>query len=171
MCVLFETSDWLSIFNTVVTGLIGMWVALIVQRRSSNNRAIKDYFINEAKELKITYIDFINTVINNKISSREIKNRLKGLSERISCFTKSINETFDIRAEKMNRFNVEVQTKITSSVEFNDNYEKAFLILSEDTRKKVLKSYENLLKVFSDTVIDINQAHDCNKNHKRKHKH
>lgn len=51
-------SDWISVCNLIVTSAIGIWLALIVQKNFTINRAIKDYYIQEIKDVRKLYVDF-----------------------------------------------------------------------------------------------------------------
>lgn len=42
-------SDWISVCNLIVTSAIGIWLALIVQKNFTINRAIKDYSRNKRR--------------------------------------------------------------------------------------------------------------------------
>ena len=50
-------SDWISVCNLIVTSFIGIWLALIVQKNFTINRAIKDYYIQEVKDVRKLYVE------------------------------------------------------------------------------------------------------------------
>ena len=90
-------SDWISVCNLIVTSAIGIWLALIVQKNFTINRAIKDYYIQEIKDVRKLYVDFLNNVYKGKISAKNIKEWFKIVSNRINCVERSLNDSFYIK--------------------------------------------------------------------------
>lgn len=66
-------SDWIAVLNLVVTTIIGIWLAVIVQKNFTINRAIKDYYIQEIKDVRKLYVDFLNNIYKGKASAKTIK--------------------------------------------------------------------------------------------------
>lgn len=89
-------SDWISVCNLIVTSFIGIWLALIVQKNFTINRAIKDYYIQEVKDVRKLYVDFLNNVYKGKISAKNIKEWFKIVSNRINCVERSLNDSLKI---------------------------------------------------------------------------
>lgn len=53
-------SDWISVCNLIVTSAIGIWLALIVQKNFTINRAIKDYYIHSGYLQTVVTQYFVN---------------------------------------------------------------------------------------------------------------
>lgn len=66
-------SDWISVCNLIVTSAIGIWLALIVQKNFTINRAIKDYYIQEIKDVRKLYVDFFKQCVQRKDFCKKYK--------------------------------------------------------------------------------------------------
>ena len=124
-------SDWISVCNLIVTSFIGIWLALIVQKNFTINRAIKDYYIQEVKDVRKLYVDFLNNVYKGKISAKNIKEWFKIVSNRINC---------------------------VGTDDFNNGYRNDKLIFRETTKNDILVYHTKLLECFTDVVVKINRA-------------
>ncbi|UBD77491.1 hypothetical protein K6V26_14655 [Parabacteroides goldsteinii] len=151
-------SDWISVINIIVTSLIGIWLALIVQKNFTTNRAVKDYYIQEISEVRKLYVDFLNNIYKGRISAKAIKEWFKVVSNRIDCVEKSVNESFRIKNSDIYKTHSEIQSYITGTDEFNDGYRDEQLVFSESVKNEILIYHTKLLHCFMELVIKINHA-------------
>lgn len=151
-------SDWIAVLNLVVTTIIGIWLAVIVQKNFTINRAIKDYYIQEIKDVRKLYVDFLNNIYKGKASAKTIKEWFKIISNRIDCIERSLNDSFYIKDSDIGKIHSEIQNFITGTEDFNNNYRASQLIFSEGTKNDILTYHTKLLKCFTDVVVKINKA-------------
>ncbi|MCS2520996.1 hypothetical protein [Bacteroides thetaiotaomicron] len=154
----FTTSDWIAIANLFVTSLIGIWLALIVQKNFTINRAIKDYYIQEIKDVRKLYVDFLNNVYKGNCSAKSIKEWLKIMSNRIECIEQSVNASFSIEGNSISKTHSEIQNFITGTDDFNNGYRATKLVFRETTKNEILVYHTKLLKCFTEVVVEINRA-------------
>lgn len=151
-------SEWISVCNLIVTSAIGIWLALIVQKNFTINRAIKDYYIQEIKDVRKLYVDFLNNVYKGKISAKNIKEWFKIVSNRINCVERSLNDSFYIKDSNIGRIHSEIQNFITGTDDFNNGYRNDRLAFRETTKNEILVYHTKLLECFTDVVVKINRA-------------
>lgn len=151
-------SDWISICNLIITSAIGIWLALIVQKNFTINRAIKDYYIQEIQDVRKLYVDFFNNVYNGKRSAKNIREWLKIVSNRINCVERSLNDSFYIKDSNIGKIHSEIQNFITGTDDFNNGYRAEKLIFRETTKNEILAYHIRLLECFMDVVVKINRA-------------
>lgn len=151
-------SDWISICNLIVTSVIGVWLALIVQKNFTINRAIKDYYIQEIKDVRKLYVDFLNNIYKGRSSAKNIKEWFKIVSNRIDCVERSLNDSFYIKDNNIGKIHSEIQNFITGTDDFNDGYRCDKLIFREATKNEILMYHTKLLECFTDVVVKINRA-------------
>ncbi len=55
MICCIQGSDWIAIIDIVITSIIGIWIAVAVQNNLTKSRYLKEYFINEVKDIRDLY--------------------------------------------------------------------------------------------------------------------
>lgn len=153
-----QVSDWISILNIIFTSIIGIWIALSVQNNLTKSRYLKEYFINEVKDIRDLYKQFINQLYKNKISAIDIKDWFKIMSERTQNLDKFLHEKFQINNSLIVSKHAEIQQKITSLDEFNEHYRAPTITFSNSSKNDILKLHSELSCVLTQRVIDINST-------------
>jgi len=151
-------SDWIGVLNLIVTTFIGIWLVLFVQKNFTINRAIKDYYIQEIKDVRKLYVDFLNNVYKGEMSAKGMKEWFKIISNRIECVERSLNDSFYIKDSDIGKIHSEIQNFITGTEDFNNNYRSKQFSFSETTKNEILIYHTRLLKCFTDVVVKINKA-------------
>ncbi|WCF99841.1 hypothetical protein [Porphyromonas gingivalis] len=162
-----QISDWIAVVEIIVTSAIGIWVAITVQNNLTKSRYLKEYFINEVKDIRDLYKSFINRLYKSEISAIDIKDWFKVMSERTQNLDKFLGEEYC----KFDSFlivskHAEIQQTITSMDEFNENYKEPTISFANSSKKEILKLHSELSCVLTQRIIDINSA----KKRKRKKK-
>ena len=156
-----QISDWIAVVEIIVTSAIGIWVAITVQNNLTKSRYLKEYFINEVKDIRDLYKSFINRLYKSEISAIDIKDWFKVMSERTQNLDKFLGEEY-CKFDK----HAEIQQTITSMDEFNENYKEPTISFANSSKKEILKLHSELSCVLTQRIIDINSA----KKRKRKKK-
>lgn len=151
-------SNWISILDITVTSVIGIWIAVAVQNNLTKSRYLKEYFINEVKDIRDLYKQFINQLYKNKISAIDIKDWFKIMSERTQNLDKFLHEKYLIENSLILSKHAEIQQKITSMDEFNEHYKNPTVQFVNSSKNDILKLHSELSCVLTQRIIDINSA-------------
>ena len=87
-----QPPDWISIVNIIITSVIGVWIAVAVQNNLTKSRYLKEYFINEIKEIRDLYKSFVNHLYVGDKSAKDVKEWFKIMSERVQNLDKFLHE-------------------------------------------------------------------------------
>lgn len=153
-----QVSDWIGIAEIIVTSIIGIWIAITVQNNLTKNRYLKEYFINEVKDIRDLYKSFVNRMYKNEISAPDIKDWFKIMSERTQNLDKFLHKKYKINDSLIVSKHAEIQQKITSMDEFNENYQKNVVTFTNSSKNDILKLHSELSCILTQRVIDINSA-------------
>lgn len=153
-----QVSDWISIIEILVTSAIGIWIVVSVQNNLTKSRYLKEYFINEVKDIRDLYKLFVNQLYKNKMSATDIKDWFKIMSERTQNLNSFLHDKYKIDNSLIVSKHAEIQQKITSMDEFNENYKKTTVTFSNSSKNDILKLHSELSCVLTQRVIDINGA-------------
>jgi len=158
-------SDWINLADVVITTSLGIWIAVSVQKNHTNNRAVKDYFIQECHELKDKYAEFLNSLLKDSNTSKSTIEWFKVMTIRINNFEAFIQDEFQCKPEISTVHN-DIKQFVTDVEEFNECFNCKNLKLNSTTKRKILEDHKLLIKEMTKTVIDLNKA---NKKHWKKH--
>jgi hypothetical protein len=153
-----QVSDWIGIAEIIVTSVIGIWIAVAVQNNLTKSRYLKEYFINEVKDIRDLYKSFVNQLYRNKISATDIKDWFKIMSERTQNLDKFLHNKYQIDNSLIVSKHAEIQQKITSMDEFNEHYKEIVVSFANSSKNEILKLHSELSCVLTQRVIDINSA-------------
>lgn len=160
-------SNWIEIADILFTSIIGIWIAVSVKNNLTKSRYLKEYFINEVKDIRDLYKSFVNQLYKNKMSASDIKEWLKIMSERAQNIDKFLHERYQINNSLIVAKHAEIQQKITSMEEYNENYKDPTIIFTNSSKNEILKLHSELTCVLTQRVIDINSANKRRKWFKR----
>ncbi|MDR3046879.1 MAG: hypothetical protein LBU51_04590 [Bacteroidales bacterium] len=153
-----QISDWIGIVEIVVTSVIGIWIAVAVQNNLTKSRYLKEYFINEVKEIRDLYKSFVNHLYKGDKSATDIKDWFKIMSERTQNLDKFLHQKYKIDDSLIKSKHAEIQQKVTDYDEFNENYKEPTVKFTNSSKNDILKLHSELSCVLTQRVIDINAA-------------
>lgn len=150
------TSDIIAALGVI----IGVWIAWVLQRKLSTVQAIKSFHIEELKNIKDFYANFIGEIIANQRSASEIKDWFKIMSSRISSFEGSICGYYNIHSENIGLISVHstIQIFITGTDEFNDCYKKKAVTFTTQSKDELFKRHNEIIQKMMDLSIKINSS-------------
>jgi hypothetical protein len=158
-----QVSDWIGIAEIIVTSVIGIWIAVAVQNNLTKSRYLKEYFINDVKDIRDLYKTFVNHLYKGDKSAKDIKDWFKIMSERTQNLDKFLHEKYKIDNSLIVSKHAEIQQRITSLDEFNENYNKPTIAFTNPSKNEILKLHSELSCVLTQRVIDINGARNRRK--------
>lgn len=147
-------SDIIDAIALVVT----VWIAIVVQRNLTKNRFLKDYFINELKDLREEYRFFFIDLQNQKLNSKSIKAKLKILSLRIKTIEEYTTKCFSLEDSKLKDLHSNFQQFITGSKPYNMQYKSKSISFPDTITTQILKHQNNIVGELTRRVICINSA-------------
>lgn len=157
-CVI-SCSDIISIIDIVITTIVGIWLAIGVQRSLTKNRYLREYFINELNNIREEYRCFFADIYSGTIDAKTIKDRLKIMSLRIGSFDKYIHLEYKIKASLLKDAHADFQQYITGEDEFNNQYNNDTVIFSSNIKTELLRKQGDIFEKITIRAIDINSAH------------
>lgn len=153
----FTTSDWIAVCDILITSIIGVWIGVSVQKNLTTNRAVKEYFINENREIKEKYNKFMNDLYSNRNSSEQIKEWFKIMTIKITTFEGFITNEYRLKPEISNIHN-NLKYMITGSDDFNTQYKEDHITFSNSTKNEILIFHTDLSNCLTKLVIETNRA-------------
>lgn len=147
-------SDILQFVGLIVT----VWIAIVVQRNLTKNRYLKDYFINEIKDLRNEYRILFADIQSSKLNSETIKVRVKIISLRIKTIEDYSTRYSSIESSNLKLLHSEFQQFITGTDDFNNQYKENTIKFSDMTITKILEYQKDIVDELTLCVININNA-------------
>lgn len=154
-----NTSDIISIIDIGITSILGLWIAIGVQRSLTKNRYLKEYFINEINNIREEYRIFFSDIYAEKLNAKTIKDRLKIMTGRISSFDKYIHQIYKINNSLLKDGHANFQQFITGEDEFNGQFSDPQIKFSNHIKTELFRKQTELAEIITQRVIDINKAH------------
>lgn len=158
VCLTFSVSDYIAIVNILVTGGIGLWIALFIQNNITKERFEKEHFINEVKEVKDLYKIFINKLYKGSMNAKDIKEWFKVMTGKIKSLEACIEERFEVDGASVATKHAEIQQKVTILEEYNENYKLDRVVFKESSKNDILVLHTALSNVITEKIIGINSA-------------
>ncbi len=155
--ICLTTSDWITVLDIIVTSVIGVWIGVSVQKNLTTNRAVKEYFINENKDIKEKYNKFMNELYSNHLSSEKIKEWFKIMTIKISIFEFFITNEYKLKSEILQNHN-SLKHMITATEDFNAQYKKEHITFSNNTKNDILLFHTDISNSLTKLVIETNRA-------------
>lgn len=147
-------SDIIQIIGLIVT----IWIAIIVQKNLTKNRYLKEYFINELRSVREEYRLLFSEMYNSRLSSKDIKDRLKIISMRIRSIDTYIDRYFSTRPSKLKDIHSDFQQYITGEDEFNSQFKAKVISFSDRVKTQILGHQGVIVDGLTQRIVDVNNA-------------
>jgi hypothetical protein len=151
-----ETANVLTILNIIVNAVIGIWIAVIVNNRFRRTSTFKNYYIDEIKEIRKLYSSFLSNIFSSKYSSKYIKNWLSVMNKRIDTLEKSVLNTMDVNELDIKYIHFELYLLITGNDDFNNDWGKDKLVITESLGTKIIEKNTKLNIAFNNAFMLVN---------------
>jgi hypothetical protein len=150
-------SDLISIAELLITSILGVILVIIVQRRMTNNRALKEYFIDEYRQIIESYNTFLDHTYEGNSSSTRTKEWFKIMTIRIQIIEECVDKEFEVKLNLLEVSN-KLKVYITSTEEFNSGYQDQKLLFKASTKNKIIGKHTDIRKAITCTIIQLNVA-------------
>ena len=128
-----STSDIIAIVDIVINAILAIIIIVIIQKKMTTKRVLKDYFINEIKTIQEEYSFFIQDIIAGKQNAKSLLPWFKIMNMRISRLEKTFQKELKIKPS-IHSLSTELQISITETDEFNDSFKEDKLSPSESLK-------------------------------------
>lgn len=156
-CITLE--NWIEIFAIVVNALVAWWIVRTIQNRLTNNRVLKDHFIEEIKDIRNEYRNFLNNLYAAKTEIRTIIPWFKLMNIRVSDLMTLIHQKYSIDQQTLSPYQNDLRELVTESDEFNMQFrEGGNIIFSESTKTKLIEFQNTYNHLFNELIININDT-------------
>lgn len=153
-----ETSDWIEIISIAVNAILGILIVVVISNRISNKRALKDYFINEIKDIRDCYKKFLNELLSGKYDFNATNNWFQIINIRFINLENVLNENYKNFKLPSKELNQELRDLLTSSEDFNNSFKKPSIVISQLLKQQIFKKHSEISTSLIYTVIKINKA-------------
>lgn len=149
-------SDQINIISIIVNVGIVISAAYFLQDKMSNNRYIKEYFINQLETTRSDYDMFLKNIRNNKLNRKEIVKEFKYFSIKITDLDNSLKCKMNLKNVNLQSKNRSIHMLITNSNEFNSTATNAKVNLGLNTLNQLLTSQSEIGVMITDIVFLVN---------------
>ena len=156
LCYL-NSSDWINVSGIAVNAILGIAIALII-KRISNKRAIKDYFMNEIKNIREDYRKFLIDLFGGKFTFNSTNNWFQVMNMRLINLEETLKNIHKISNFGAKDLNHDLRDIITNHQDFNDAFNKSSVTISQLHKQEIVKKQAEISKSLMDTIIDINNS-------------
>lgn len=152
------TSDVIDIASIIVNVVIGIALVLMIQKKISDDRGVKDYFLKEVSEITDEYRKFNNSFIKGKLEARWTVEWFKVIAVRIKHLETFLSKDLKIEDRSMRASHRDIQICITNTTEFNNSFKAKFYIPATKTKTRALELYREFQTAAIHVIIRINRA-------------
>ena len=152
-----STSDIIAIVDIVINAILAIIIIVIIQKKMTTKRVLKDYFINEIKTIQEEYSFFIQDIIAGKQNAKSLLPWFKIMNMRISRLEKTFQKELKIKPS-IHSLSTELQISITETDEFNDSFKEDKLSPSESLKALIYEKQKNIFDELVDKVVEINRS-------------
>lgn len=125
-----SAADNIDIISIVVNVFLGIAIVLIIEKRLSDDRGVKDYLIDEVCSIRDEYSKFVNLLFRGKAKHHHILEWFKYMSIRISHLEYFLKKELEIKDIAMPVLNRQLHKLITDSQEFNNSFSAKSYVMS-----------------------------------------
>ena len=152
-------SNWIEVSAIVVNALVAWWIVRTIQNRLTNNRVLKDHFIEEVKDIRNEYRNFLNNLYADKTEIRTIIPWFKLMNIKVSDLMTIIHQKYNIDKQKLFPYQNDLRELITESEDFNMQFKDGpIIVFSEESKTKIIEFQNTYNHLFNELIIDINDT-------------
>ncbi len=156
MCM-WETSDVLSLF-ALIFSVFSLWFSHRANRQFSEKRYLKEITIDDIKELREDYRNFLNKLMANQCDSRFIISWFKVMNLKMESIGNFINLEYkqELFQSCQDRHN-ELKRYVTGCSDMNDNYKQPTITFTDNVKNEIIDMHNKLYRSLLVTISKINR--------------
>lgn len=159
LCQSLESSDWINIIAIIINSFLALWIISKLQNSLTNKRVLKDHFINEIREIRNEYKQYLKDLYSDSISTKTIIPWFKLMNIKVNDTMMYLNSKYQIESNLLNPYQIELRELITENQEYITQFqENNTLTLSTEFKNELFKFEQNNNKLFNEIIVNINDA-------------
>ena len=153
-----ELSEITGIVDILVTLIIGFWLTRYLGNRDTRSRVLKDYYIEEAKDLQNDVRLFFARLLSNHVTGSELSRWHKSHKNKFKAFDESVRSSFPVECLYVNSELFKIHSEITNLDEFNNGFRTGVLNFSASSRSRIDELECTALTLLNDYVVQVNNS-------------
>ncbi|WP_026838313.1 hypothetical protein [Gillisia sp. JM1] len=154
-----EVSDYINIFSVILNAILAIWIINTIQNRLNNKRVLKDYFINEVKDIRGEYRILLNEIYRSKIKPNKISPWLKLMNIRTNDLMDIILKKHRVSENFLRPYHIDLRNLITEDANFIQSFKlNEEFVLTEKSKKDLIVFQQKNNSLFNKLIIEINDA-------------
>lgn len=150
-------SDYLDIFSLIINSFLAIWIVYIIQNNLNNKRILKDHFINEIKELRKEYKNFLNSLYLGKLKPKEVIPWFKLMNIKSKNLLFLLNKKYKVDKNALHPYQIHLRKIVTEFSEFDENFKtNREFKLSEESKNELIIFQQDYNGIFNSLIMDIN---------------
>lgn len=151
-------TDWISIIVDIITGGgIAFALSYLVPRKLDNDRKLKDYFIEEFRDIKEEYNTFCKEMCLGNLNAKTIKENFKQLNLKLYDIQNAANANLDIHISIITIMN-DAQIMVTASREMNEHFNSDRVLFETITRNEIFQNQGLFNRNILSAIAAINRT-------------
>jgi hypothetical protein len=151
-----SSSDWISISGILVNAAIGIVLVVIVSKRISNKRALKDYFISEIKDIRDCYRKFLNELFAENYSFNSTNSWFQVINMRLTNLETALKDFKSNIPFEAKSINHELREIVTDNEDFNNASSKDRVSLRQPHKQEIIRKHSEISLALMKTIVKIN---------------
>jgi len=148
-----------NLIGIAINSGLAWWIVSNIQKNQSNERSIKDHFIDEVKELRIDCKNFMTSIYSGKKPHKDIVPSLKLIGIKASQLINVLNYCFRIDKDYFSQYLVDINTIITDDPNYISCANPDDKVrLSPETLKKLMRFHSLYQNRFNNLIIYVNES-------------
>lgn len=148
----------ISLISIIIDLTIVCFIALFFEKRYSDNRAVKNYLVQELESLQTQHKGISNNMMQDKTNAKYIINWFKITNQKIEHINYFLKLHLKIDDKRLKKQHLEFRELVTKSDSFNDNFSKPKMKLSSQIKNKIIDSSKEFNHTFYDLIIKIHKS-------------
>lgn len=152
-----NTSDWIAVAGIVVNAILGLIIVVVVSNRLSNKRALKDYFINEIKDIRDGYRKFLNELFGSRYDFVKTNSWFQVMNMRLIDLEKVLAENYGGLNLPIKELNQQLRDIITGDEDFNNSFKKSSVTINQRLKLDIIRKHSEISTSLTKTIVKINK--------------
>lgn len=153
-------ADLLTLIGILVSIFFGFFITRFCSIRDTRTRVIKDYYIEQLKQIKGRVDTFYHRVVFGKSSARKIISWNNHIQLDIKSIDQGIRNSLDIQIEEFYNVLDNYYAEITNWEDYNDQFSASLYIPNNSSRERLLQIKYELDEFLNNYIQHVNQANN-----------
>lgn len=153
---IFGIDEFINISSILINAGIAIWIVHTIQNKLNNKRVLKDFYIDEVKELRYEYKKYLTDLINGDISPKNVISWHKLMNIKVEDLMMDLKNIYRFDNSLLKPYQIELRELITENPDFIDQFNSEKLTLTSNSINIIIKFQQNNNRLFSDLIVKIN---------------